>query len=80
MSGQNYGDIAPTQVLSAAEGAEVQRRLAAGSSGSKQWHWMGNYGSVYDPANVANGAGISAGEMILNINFNNGLIAAWMYY
>jgi hypothetical protein len=41
---------------------------------------MGNYGSVYDPVSVANGAGISAGEMILNINFNNGLIAAWMLY
>jgi hypothetical protein len=80
MSDQNYGDIAPTQVLSATEGIEIQKRLAAASSGVKQWHWMGNYGSVYDPVSVANGAGISAGEMILNINFNNGLIAAWMLY
>jgi hypothetical protein len=79
MNDQNYGDIAPTQVLSAAEGIEIQKRLAE-SSAVKQWRWMGNYGSVYDPVNVANGARISAGEMILNINFNNGLIATWMYY
>jgi hypothetical protein len=79
MSDQNYNEIAPNQVLSAAEGIETQKRFAEGSS-AKQWHWMGNYGSVYDPASVANGAGISAGEMILNINFNNGLIAAWMFY
>jgi hypothetical protein len=72
-------DISPTQVLSAAEGIEIQKRFAEGAAG-KQWHWMGNYGSVYDPVSVANGAGISGGEMILNINFNNGLIAAWMYY
>jgi hypothetical protein len=79
MNDQNRVDIAPTQVLSAAEGIEIQKRLAQGSA-AKQWHWMGNYGSVYDPVNVANGAGISAGEMILNFNFNNGLIAAWMFY
>jgi hypothetical protein len=79
MTGQNQGDIAPTQVLSAAEGIEIQKRLAESSAG-KQWHWMGNYGSVYDAASVANGGGIAAGEMILNINFDNGLIAAWMYY
>jgi hypothetical protein len=35
---------------------------------------MGNYGSVHDPIAVANGGGIVAGEMILNINANNGLI------
>jgi len=79
MNDQSPRDIAPTQVLSAAEAIEVQKRVAAASAG-KQWHWMGNYGSVYDPVSVANGAGISAGEMILNINFNNGLIAAWMFY
>jgi hypothetical protein len=79
MNDQSPRDIAPTQVLSAAEAIEVQKRVAAASTG-KQWHWMGNYGSVYDPVSVANGAGISAGEMILNINFNNGLIAAWMFY
>jgi hypothetical protein len=41
---------------------------------------MGNYGDVFGLVNVANGAGISAGEMIININFNNGLVAAWMFY
>jgi hypothetical protein len=79
MSDQEYRDIGPTQVLSAAEGAEIQKRLAEASA-VRQWHWMGNYGSVYDPVNVANGAGIPAGGMILNINFDNGLIAAWMFY
>ena len=79
MNDQNYGDIGPTQILSAAEGTEIQKRLAEAST-VKQWHWMGNYGSVYDPANVANRAGISAGEMILNINFNNDLIATWIFY
>lgn len=33
MNDQNYDDIAPTKVLSAAEGIEIQKRLAAESSG-----------------------------------------------
>jgi hypothetical protein len=72
-------DIAADQILSVAEGIELQKRIAERAPG-KQWHWMGNYGSVYGPADVANRAGISAGEMIININFNNGLVAAWMFY
>ncbi|MGH8903611.1 MAG: hypothetical protein ACRDYA_18555 [Egibacteraceae bacterium] len=77
MNDENYEDIAPHQVLSAEEGAAIQRRIAERAS-AKQWHWMGNYGSVYDPVNVANGAGIAAGGLI--INFSGGLVAAWMYY
>jgi len=72
-------EISPTQVLSVAEGIEIHKRIKAAAT-AKQWHWMGNYGDVYGPANVANGAGISAGEMIININFNNGLVATWMFY
>jgi hypothetical protein len=71
-------DIAANQILSAAEGMEFQKRIKARSA-AKQWHWMGNYGDVYGPVNVANASGISAGEMILFIN-NNGLVAAWMFY
>ena len=78
MNEQNQ-DITTDQILSVAEGIEIQKRIAERST-VKQWHWMGNYGSVYGPVDVANGAGISAGEMIININFNNGLVAAWMFY
>lgn len=78
MNEQNQ-DIATDQILSVAEGIEIQKRIADRST-VKQWHWMGNYGSVYGPVEVANGAGISPGEMIININFNNGLVAAWMFY
>lgn len=76
---EEYDEIGAEQVLTAAEGTEIQQRIAA-RRGLKQWHWMGNYGNVYDPVNVANGGGVVAGEMILNFNFNNGLIAAWMFY
>ena len=40
---------------------------------------MGNYTNVYDPAAVANYRSLGAGEVIININFNNGLIATWMF-
>ncbi|GHC74527.1 hypothetical protein [Streptomyces cinnamoneus] len=44
----------------------------------KTWHWMGNYGSVNDVANAANGFGAGAGEFVTqNIN---GLWATFMYY
>ncbi|MEU4208757.1 hypothetical protein AB0F13_01930 [Streptomyces sp. NPDC026206] len=44
----------------------------------KTWHWMGNYGSVYDVANAANGFGAGAGELITqNIG---GAYATFMYY
>jgi len=79
MNDQSREEIAADQVLTVEEGVETQQRIAA-LRGLKQWRWMGNYGSVYDPVNVANQTGIVAGEMILNFNFNNGLIAAWMFY
>jgi hypothetical protein len=73
-------DIAPNQVLSVAEGIEIQKRIKAAASAVKQWHWMGNYGDVYGPVNVANGAGVSAGEMIINYNFTTDLVSTWMFY
>ncbi|QSY49338.1 MULTISPECIES: hypothetical protein [Streptomyces] len=45
---------------------------------AKTWHWMGNYGSVYDAANAANGFGAGAGEFLTqNVN---GQYATFMYY
>ncbi|MGK5731688.1 hypothetical protein [Streptomyces sp. URMC 124] len=45
----------------------------------KTWHWMGNYGSVYDVANAANGFGAGAGELITQ-DVGNGLYATFMFY
>jgi len=78
MNGRNSDEIAADQVLSVTEGIEIQKRIAE-SSPAKQWHWMGNYGDVYGPVQVANGAGISAGEMLVQI-MGNGLVASWMFY
>jgi hypothetical protein len=77
MNDHRYEEIAPDQVLTVEEGVGIQQRIAA-LRGLKQWHWMGNYGSVYDPVAVANQGGLVAGEMILN--FSGSLIAAWMFY
>lgn len=44
----------------------------------KTWHWMGNYGTVYEAANAANGFGAGAGEFVTqNIN---GAWATFLYY
>jgi hypothetical protein len=71
--------IGPNQIVSTAEGIEIQKNIKA-SAAVRQWHWMGNYGDVFAPVNVANSAGVPPGGLIMNINFNNGLIAAWMFY
>jgi hypothetical protein len=76
---EDYDEIGADQVLTAAEGVEIRQRIAA-RMGPQQWHWMGNYGNVYDPVTVARSYGAAAGEMILNFNFNNGLIATWMFF
>ena len=73
-----YDEIGEDQILTADQGIEILRRIAA-QRGLKQWRWMGNYTNVYDPAYVANARGLGAGEVIININFNNGLIATWMF-
>ena len=72
-------EIAANKVLSEAEGIEIAKSIQA-QVAVKQWRWMGNYGDVFGPARVANNVGVPPGGMILNINFNNGLIAAWMFY
>ncbi|MEU5048281.1 hypothetical protein [Streptomyces sp. NPDC021096] len=43
----------------------------------KTWHWMGNYGSVYDVTNIATSFGAGAGEVITQ-NMN-GVWATFMY-
>lgn len=77
MSEQQDDYIAADQVLTVEEGVAVVKRITA-RKGARQWHWMGNYGSVYDAANVANQAGCGAGE--IEFNFVGDLIPAWMYY
>jgi hypothetical protein len=79
MTKKNVEDIAANKVLSVAEGIELHKSIKAQAAGP-QWHWMGNYGDVYGPANVANQAGVPPGGLIININFSNGLVAAWMFY
>jgi hypothetical protein len=79
MTKKNLEAIAANKVVSEAEGIELHKSIKAQAAGP-QWHWMGNYGDVYGPVNVANQAGIPPGGLIININFSNGLVAAWMFY
>lgn len=71
--------VSEIAITTAEEGIAQVNENVAQQLGSKQWHWMGNYGSVYDMANVANQAGCGAGEVISSILPNN-LIPTWMYY
>ncbi|MEU1311161.1 hypothetical protein ABZ419_20040 [Streptomyces cinnamoneus] len=44
----------------------------------KTWHWMGNYGSVYEAVNAANGFVVGAGGFVTqNVN---GAWATFLYY
>jgi len=71
---------APDEVLTAKEGIQLIGQCSA-LTRVKMWHWMGNYGSVYDVANVANGGGIGAGELITEANpSGGGLIPTFMFY
>ncbi|MEV6423654.1 hypothetical protein [Streptomyces sp. NPDC051662] len=74
---------APTsnEVLTVQEGIALVKRCSATKAASAVpgWHWMGNYGSVYDVVNVANGGGIGAGELIAQPG-PTGLVPAFMYY
>ncbi|MFC5144981.1 hypothetical protein [Streptomyces aureoversilis] len=64
-------------VLTAQEGIAL-RKCTDARVAVKTWHWMGNYGSVYDVANAANGGGIGAGEVITQ--YLNGLYPTFMFY
>ncbi|MCQ8770995.1 hypothetical protein [Streptomyces telluris] len=65
-------------VLTAEEGIAL-RKCTNANVAVKTWHWMGNYGSPYDVANAANGAGIGAGELITQ-EHANGLRPTFMFY
>ncbi|WP_338931000.1 hypothetical protein WEB32_06560 [Streptomyces netropsis] len=66
-------------VLTAQEGIALKKCSdSAKAAQPKTWHWMGNYGSVYDVANAANGGGIGAGEVITQ--YLNGLYPTFMFY
>jgi hypothetical protein len=70
--------IAADRVLPVDEGAEFKRRIAARNE-PKRWRWMGNYGSPFDAAAVANQEPpCVAGEVMFTINGN--LVPAWMFY
>ncbi|MFG2330684.1 hypothetical protein ACGFMM_13750 [Streptomyces sp. NPDC048604] len=77
MANQNE-EIAADRVLSVEEGAAIKQSIAAQRS-LKQWRWMGNYGSPFDAAAVANqNPPCVAGEVMFS--FNGNLVPAWMFY
>jgi hypothetical protein len=65
------------QVLTALEGVQLKQCTAAQPL-IKTWHWMGNFGSVYDVVAAANGGGIGSGELITQ--YLNGLYPTFMFY
>ncbi|MFI1257233.1 hypothetical protein ACH4U6_26105 [Streptomyces netropsis] len=65
-------------VLTTQEGIALKKCSDTKAAQPKTWHWMGNYGSVYDVANAANGGGIGAGEVITE--YLNGLYPTFMFY
>ncbi|WP_244189591.1 hypothetical protein [Streptomyces incarnatus] len=68
------------QVLTAQEGIKLVNACKAQKS-DPSWHWMGNYGSVYDVVNVANSRGVGAGGLVTIPNASGGgLIPTFMYY
>ena len=74
----NY--IAPDRVLTAAEGIALKQRISAQRALAPQWRWMGNYGSPYDAAAVANTPPVAGAGAIMFEVMDNGLIPAWMYF
>ncbi|MFG2145445.1 hypothetical protein ACGFRG_14770 [Streptomyces sp. NPDC048696] len=68
------------QVLTAKEGIQLVSACKARKDDAS-WHWMGNYGSVYDVVNVANSRGVAAGGLVTIPNASGGgLIPTFMYY
>ncbi|MBT2450628.1 hypothetical protein J7F03_26855 [Streptomyces sp. ISL-43] len=69
------------QVLTVQEGTKLLTACKAQNRADPSWHWMGNYGSVYDVVSAANRAGVGAGELVAIPNASGGgLIPAFMYY
>ncbi|WP_371648237.1 MULTISPECIES: hypothetical protein [unclassified Streptomyces] len=68
------------QVLTAQEGIKLVSACKTQKS-DPSWHWMGNYGSVYDVVNVANSRGVGSGGLVTIPNASGGgLIPTFMYY
>ncbi|MFB6393785.1 hypothetical protein [Polymorphospora lycopeni] len=68
------------KILTVEEGiALVKKCSARADAAAPGWHWMGNYGSVYDVVAVANGGGIGPGELIAQPQ-SSGLVPSFMYY
>ncbi|MEU1011253.1 hypothetical protein [Streptomyces sp. NPDC005890] len=69
------------QVLTAQEGIKLANACATRKKADPSWHWMGNYGSVYDVVSVANSRGVGAGGLVTVPNASGGgLIPTFMYY
>jgi hypothetical protein len=69
------------QVLTAKQSLKLVKQCDDVKAAAKSWHWMGNYGSVYDVASVANSLGVGAGELITEANATGGgLIPTFMFY
>ncbi|MEV0453289.1 hypothetical protein [Streptomyces sp. NPDC050600] len=68
------------QVLTAQQGIELVNACKT-QRADPSWHWMGNYGSVYDVVNVANSRGVGPGGLVTIPNASGGgLIPTFMYY
>jgi hypothetical protein len=64
---------------------ETVRRVEAcrttSASQAPSWHWMGNYGSVYDVQNAANSLGVGAGGLVTQVQpSGSGLFPTFMYH
>lgn len=68
------------KVLTVEEGIAIVEKCSAPGIAAVGWHWMGNYGSVYDVAAVANSAGVGPGELIAIPQPSGSLVPAFMYY
>ncbi|MFH9400589.1 hypothetical protein [Streptomyces sp. NPDC017638] len=78
MTDQAYDDLPTDGAISPEEAAAYKTRNAE-LRAPKKWHWMGNAGSVYQAADLANQyPPCGAGEAIFL--FNGNLIAVWLYY
>src|SRR4051812_38370025 len=72
---------AADEVLTAQDSLRLVAQCRTVSPHVKTWHWMGNYGSVYDVVSVANRLRIAPGGLVTEANSSGGgLIPTFMYY
>jgi hypothetical protein len=74
----------PNQVLTSQQATKLFKGCVtarAKAKAIKTWHWMGNYGGVYEVAAAANNLGVGAGELITVPNASGGgLLPTFMFY